>query len=162
MKYSAPLLAIAFALISFNGCGSTSDSTPTTSSSSESSGSSSSEFSTNLGQSLNSEGYYGGNVYFSGKKIVGEWETDAGASGKILYSFNSDGNGEVQTLNNIIYTGSYGVSEDGNELIINMNDYVSLEYVQEDENNSDCIIVNYGVCREICTDIYLQMCKLNK
>ncbi len=115
--------------ISSSGLSSLSDSTLSSSLSSSPENFSSSEGISNLGNPMNSFGYYGENVIFGDQNITGYWffyASDENGKGTLIYIMRFFENGDTfihladfETCENSVY----GVSEDGTVMSTNFSVY---------------------------------------
>lgn len=145
------MVAITTAILSLNGCGDA-NSTPETPSS-ISTEDTNNTFTTNLGQPLNSLGYYGDNVWFGDIKVVGTWGVYYTPDGTTKAVLKSDGSTLGISEDGVIASAYedniylYGVSEDGNKLTINHPSGGTdiYTYISQSEWGMNCFITElYG------------------
>jgi len=123
------------------GCGSSSDhhSAPSSSSSSDSSSSSVS----NLGNPMNTWGYYGDDVMLGNETIVGEWVIDYSNGNQQSYWLETDGGGTFAADGDFSYSMvifAYGVNENGTQLAVSLGNNKAHNYACVKFENSCCYI----------------------
>ncbi len=126
------------------GCGSSSNhhSAPSSSSSSNSSSSSVS----NLGNPMNTWGYYGEGVMLGSEPIVGNWIITYTNGNQDTFSFYDDGTGEHGYYGDISFGGGtdYGVNEDGTQLTVTAP--TELTSAQDEPTSFTCIKFENACC----------------